>query len=488
MSKINSRRVPFFWIPSVLFLTLFSQLISAEAIKQDTTLCPIQNTSSIKHTPPPIFSEENIGHTKIGADTTQSGADNSITLDGNVIIEQHKLRISADHAQYSKQADTLQISGNVHIDSESMSLEADSGIININNNTTETKPATKNRASQFNNIKFLIPESQMKGKAGNIQTGENDQGNKISTLNNANITSCDLFDPDWLISADEIQLDHDDEYGSAEDVIIRFKGIPFLYTPYMEFPTSDKRRSGLLFPQFGTSTSRGIELAVPWYWNIAPNHDAVITPRYMEKRGVEVAGNYRYLTQSTNGKLLGAYLPDDDLTQENRYQVRYTQHTRILSNLLLDIDLQDISDAEYFNDFSNNLGSTSQTHLFRNATLRYELNNWQMRVLVQDIKTIDSTTAVSSRPYERLPQLTLNGDAVIANSSILFTLDSEFVDFTHEDETIVTGTRLTIRPGLRLPLSGTAWFFEPAINFSHTLYDVGTDRSEERRVGKECRL
>ena len=101
MSKINSRRVPFFWIPSVLFLTLFSQLISAEAIKQDTTLCPIQNTSSIKHTPPPIFSEENIGHTKIGADTTQSGADNSITLDGNVIIEQHKLRISADQDRKS---------------------------------------------------------------------------------------------------------------------------------------------------------------------------------------------------------------------------------------------------------------------------------------------------------------------------------------------------------------------------------------------------
>ena len=473
MSKNRSRYAPFLWILSASSLSFFSQIISAEPVKEETTLCPAQNTEAIRHTPPPVFSEENIKNTKIGADTTQTGADSSISLDGNVVIEKHKLRISADHAHYDKQQDTLQVSGNVHIDTESMSLEAESGTVKINNNT-EGKPANKNRTGEFSDIKFLIPDSQMKGQADNIQTGENDEGNKASTLNNASITSCDLFDPDWLISAEEIRLDHDDEYGSADNVVIRFKDVPFLYTPYMEFPTSDKRRSGLLFPEIGTSTSRGIELAVPWYWNIAPNHDAVIAPRYMEKRGLEVGGNYRYLTQSTEGKLVGTYLPDDDITMDNRYQVRYTQNTRILSNLLLDVDLQDISDSEYFNDFSNNLGSTSQTHLFRNATLRYAFNNWHMRALVQDIKTIDTTTT-SSRPYERLPQLTLNGDTEIANSSLLFTLDSEFVDFAHEDETNVTGTRITIRPGFRLPLSGAAWFFEPAIKFSHTQYDVGTD-------------
>lgn len=477
MSKIISCRVPFLWIASAFLLTPFLQTVSAEPVKQNSTLCPVQNTRAIQHTPPPVFPEENIENTNIGADTTRSSADGTISLDGNVVIEQHNLRINADHAQYNKQQDTIKVSGNIHIDSESITLEADSGKVNISNNPSAEKPTNKNRTAHFSNIKFLIPDSQMKGKAENIRTGENDKGNKTSTLNNANITSCDLFDPDWLISAEEIRLDHDDEYGSADDVVIRFKDIPFLYTPYIEFPTSDKRRSGLLFPELGTSTSKGLELAVPWYWNIAPNHDAVIIPRYMEKRGAEVGGNYRYLTQSTNGKLVGAYLPDDDVTQDNRYQVRYTQQTRIMSNLLLDVDLQDISDSEYFNDFSNNLGSTSQTHLFRNATLRYDLNNWRMRALVQDIKTIDRTTAVSSRPYERLPQLTFGGDTAIADSPLLFTLDSEFVDFTHEDKTNVTGSRLTVRPGLRLPLGGAAWYFEPAVKFSHTQYDVGTEGS-----------
>jgi len=470
MSKKSSHCAPIFWTTPALIITLLSQSASAETTGQGASLCPTENTSTINHTPLPVFPAEHLENTNISADATQTDADGSIYLDGNVVIERNKLRVTADHAQYTKQQEILKVSGNVHIDSESLSLEAESGTIVINQPEASS---AKNNNGTFSYVRFLIPDSQMKGEAETIHTDKNDKGNKISILNNANITRCNLFDPDWLISAEEINLDHDDEYGTANDVIIRFKDVPFLYTPYMEFPTSDKRRSGLLFPEFGTSTSRGIELAVPWYWNIAPNHDAVITPRYMEKRGLQAGGNYRYLTSSTNGELVGAYLPDDNILRDDRYQVRYTQHTQVLSNLLLDIDLQDISDSEYFNDFSNDLGSTSQTHLFRNAALRYDLNNWHMRAFVQDIKTIDETTAISSRPYERLPQLTLNGDTAIADSPLSFTLDTEFVDFAHEDKTKITGTRLTLRPGLRLSLSGSAWFFEPAIKFSHTQYDVG---------------
>jgi LPS-assembly protein len=157
--------------------------------------------------------------------------------------------------------------------------------------------------------------------------------------------------------------------------------------------------------------------------------------------------------------------------------VHYQQQTSILPNLHLDILYQDISDSDYFNDFSNNLGITSQTVLNRDITLSYDLKNWRMKALVQDIKTIDTSTPTSDRPYQRLPQLTFNGDTEIKRSPLLFTLDSEYVDFTHEDDNIVTGTRLTIMPGLRLPLSGTFWFLDPAVKFSHTQYDLDANSS-----------
>ena len=450
---------------------------SSQVTIPDITLCPEKYETAITRVAPREFPDDERDNTQISADFTETSRDGSTSLDGNIVIERHLIRVTADHANYNKQDDEITLSGNVYIDTQNMSLNADSGTVSTNGEDTDNGTQGK-----FNNIVFFIADSNMNGKAESIHSRENNDGVNRSTLINASITSCNLHKPDWLISADEIELDHDDEYGSAEDVVIRFKDVPFMYVPYMEFPTSDKRRSGFLFPQAGTSSSRGLELSVPWYWNIAENHDAVITPTYMEKRGLELGGKYRYLTRSTTGELQGVYLPDDNITSEDRYQYRYLQRSQIISNLSFSADIHDISDSDYFNDFSNNLGTTSLTHLDRNATLRYDLGNWNMKAMIQDIKTIDDNAPLDTRPYERLPQVTLAGDEVIANSPLLFTLDSEYVDFTHEDDTKTTGARLTVRPGLSLPLSGAAWFLKPELKFSHTQYDVGTETGTTQTV------
>jgi LPS-assembly protein len=467
------------------FCIITSQNVSADIVDPqsshvtipDITLCPEKYETAITRVAPREFPADERDNTQISADFTETSRDGSTSLDGNIVIERHLIRVTADHANYNKQDDEITLSGNVYIDTQNMSLNADSGTVSTNGEDTDNGAQGK-----FNNIVFFIADSNMNGKAESIYSRENNDGVNRSTLINASITSCNLHKPDWLISADEIELDHDDEYGSAEDVVIRFKDVPFMYVPYMEFPTSDKRRSGFLFPQAGTSSSRGLELSVPWYWNIAENHDAVITPTYMEKRGLELGGKYRYLTRSTTGELQGVYLPDDNITSEDRYQYRYLQRSQIIRNLSFSADIHDISDSDYFNDFSNNLGTTSLTHLDRNATLRYDLGNWNMKAMIQDIKTIDDNAPLDTRPYERLPQVTLAGDEVIAKSPLLFTLDSEYVDFTHEDDTKTTGARLTVRPGLSLPLSGAAWFLKPELKFSHTQYDVGTEAGTTQTV------
>ena len=471
--------------PIAVLLLLLAGMPPAGATGADSynprMLCPATDGASSRHVKPREFPEDKIDHTEISADYTQTSADGTTSLDGNVIIEQHRIRVTADHADYNKNDEVLNFSGNVHIDTISLSLDADGGTIDL----SESEDDQDSNQASFDNIRFYLPESNMKGKAGNIFSSEQiieGRETQISVLTDASITTCELTSPDWLISADEIELDHGDEYGSAEDVIIRFKNVPFLYTPYIEFPTSDKRRSGLLFPELGTSSSRGIEVAAPWYWNIAPNQDAVITPRYMEKRGLELGGNYRYLTRSTRGRLDGNYLHEDEITEETRYQVQYQQSTHIMNNMLFNINYHDISDADYFNDFTSSLASTSRTHLDRSATLRYELNDWRFRALVQDIKTIDDTTPLADRPYARLPQLTFNGRSNISGGPLQFTFDSELVDFTHEDDTKTTGARITLKPGLRMPMSGAAWFIDPVIKYNLTQYDVGTEAGTTQEV------
>ncbi len=454
-----------------LFFLLSVTFLAHPASRQ----CQSTDPSAPDYQAPPLFSPDNQLKTYIGANYSSTLPDGTTVLTGNIDIKKNQLYVHADKARYDQQKDFLQVTGNVHIDTPSLSLDASKATFSLSNSANQ---------GTFTHTKFILPAENkkrsisLKGTAGSITTGSN----HISTLHNASITSCNLNSPDWLISAKKITINHNKEYGSAHNVIMRFKGVPFLYTPYIQFPTSNKRRSGLLFPEFGTSSSRGLEFAQPWYWNIAPNMDATITPHFMAKRGIELGGEYRYLTKSSHGSLHGAYLHRDRISQQKRYQVRYQQYSTIMPNLSMAIDLQDISDKDYFNDFSNNLNITSQTHLDRSARLNYDTQDWHMRTLVQKIKTIDTSSPLATRPYARLPQLTLNGETAVGKHGIQFTLDSELVEFRHEDNNKPTGSRITLRPGFYWPLSGAAWFFDPAIKFSHTQYNVGPDNGSKQRI------
>ncbi len=455
-------------------------IIPVRVIAQvELTQCTSTNLSAPKHQPPPLFSAQDIGNTYISADHSSTRKGGSTVLKGKVIIKKNQLRILSDEAKYNQQKDFLQVTGHVHIDTVSLSIDATNATFSL---------SAANKLAKFSNTKFIIPAKNftkdknqslsLKGTATSIITGDN----QISYLKQAKITSCNLSNPDWVISASDIKIDYVKEYASAHDVVIRFKNVPFLYTPYIEFPTSNKRRSGLLFPEFGTSSSRGFEYAQPWYWNIAPNMDATITPHYMSKRGIELGSEYRYLTKSSDGILRGNYLNNDKITNNKRYQVRYQQHTQLISSLRMNIDFQDISDKNYFNDFSNNLGTTSQIYLDRNVNLSYDTQNWHMQALAQKLKIINTDSALSTRPYARLPQLTLNGETAIGNNGLQFTLNSELVEFTHDDNAKPTGSRITVRPGIRWPLSGAAWFFDPAVKFSHTQYNVGPANAARQSI------
>ena len=129
MCEKLSHYAPILFISSVLFSTLISQNVLAVSAEQDKTetsppinLCPVESEAATKYTPPRAFATENRENTEISADKTQSSSDGSISLDGNVIVERDLLRVTADHVDYNKQKNTLHFSGNVHIDTESLSL------------------------------------------------------------------------------------------------------------------------------------------------------------------------------------------------------------------------------------------------------------------------------------------------------------------------------------------------------------------------------
>jgi LPS-assembly protein len=441
---------------STIALGIIAMLFQHASSAQDLDYCTARYPSITSYNPPPYFAEDRREKIDISANKTLSGKDGSSTFEGDVIVERHELRVKADIARFDNTSREISVHGNVHLDTTSMSLDADEGRFFLDDKNTE-----------FSNIKFFIPETRLRGYAEQVSA----ESNQSAVLSSSSITSCPPDDVDWLLSAKKIELDLQEEYGKARNVVLRFHHVPFLYTPYIEFPVGDKRRSGLLTPSFGTSSSRGFELTVPWYWNIAPNHDATIAPHYMDRRGLQLDTQYRFLTKTTDGTFDLNYLNQDRITLEERYSLKYLQHTNFSRNIRLNIDYKNVSDDEYLQDFSSSLLGTSTTHLSQNADLVASYTNWHMRAQLQTYETLDPTIADSDKPYSMLPKLALRGDEELLDN-LNFTLGSEWVNFVHEDNISVEGPRFIIQPGLELNLQSSAWFLHPAIEFNHTQYNV----------------
>ena len=459
-----------------LILLLISPLLRAQG--EETAddlwgLCPAINATQNKYRPPDIFPEEQREEIRISARQVENTAGDISIFSGDVLIEKNLLRIQADRAEFNRNQQKLELLGNIHIDGEGIGIGASDGWLDLNENS-----------GAFNNTEYFLPDAHFRGNAPSISTQKGD----ISLLIDSSFTSCPEGSRAWHLDTRLLELDHADAEGTAKHAVLWFHNVPVFYSPYISFPLGDQRRSGFLMPSFGTSSSRGFELAVPWYWNIASNQDVVFTPQYLRKRGELLGTDYRYLTRSTRGELELEYMDNDRLLDQERYLTRYTQSSRLGPYTRLDINANDASDSDYLQDMGSNIGVSSVTHLERRATLKHARGPWTTRLMAQTYQTLDDDIATINRPYRRLPQLTLTGSDDAFNDWLSWSLQSEWVDFQHESENRQQGQRFDIYPKLSLPLQGNAWFIIPAVGLRHTQYSV-TDASntqldiEDRNLG-----
>ena len=395
--------------------------------------------------------------TRISADESTTDADGNALFSGDVRIVHSGNSSRSDTARYNDTTGVLTLEGDVRLNTGTMQLSAERGVLD-----------NSSSVNSFENVDYLLTDRGLRGSADSIETG--DSGSRTTVLENSSFTSCPPGDIDWQMDAERLEIDHDEEYGKAEDVSLEFKGVTFFYLPYMEFPIGDRRRSGLLAPEFSTSDSRGFELVVPWYWNIAPQMDAIIAPHYMNERGLQLDTQFRYLTRSTRGNLETAYLHEDDVTGETRYLAGYEQQSNLTKTLALELDINDVSDIDYFDDFSNSISTTSQTHLERTAKLTNWHRYWRSRALVQTYETVDSSIAIANRPYRRVPQLSTRGSYLSEDTGMRYSLDAQFTEFDHELQSNVRGSRLNLTPSISRTWQGAAWYLTPRVDINHISY------------------
>ena len=276
-------------------------------------------------------------------------------------------------------------------------------------------------------------------------------------------TTCEPSDPDWFIRAADLELDYDRDRGVARGATLVFKDMPILWWPKMSFPLAEQRKSGFLTPTLGASNRTGFDVAVPYYWNIAPNYDATLTPRVMARRGLQLGGEYRYLTADYRGEIRGEWLPEDRVIGRSRSLGALQHHHWLSPRLSAAVDYNWVSDDAYFEDLSARIAVASRVNLLREGRLGYQGNGWSAGALVQGYQTLDGDGL-----YRRLPQLTLSARRADLPAGLSLALQGEYVDFKHS--TLPQGRRLHLQPQLSLPLQGLAYFVMPRLAVYHTRY------------------
>ena len=430
------------------------------------------------------------GHRGSGGDITYRAdqfdftSDGLMVLSGNVDVHMGDREILADQLTYDRDNNNLTATGAVRYRDPIVLLQGDTGHYN-------------DQSADFSHGTFQLLKLPGHGTADQISMTPQ----KVITLKRVTYTSCPKQHNDWLINARDLTLDTNAGRGVGHGATVDFEGVPILYLPWISFPLNSSRQSGVLFPNFGSSSLSGAFLGVPWYWNIAPNQDATFTPTIYSTRGIDLGAEYRLLTESTRGTLDANFMPHDRQTDDQRSFLKLIDRYQLGWNTRIDTTVENVSDDEYFEDFTQGTESTSTPFLPRSIGVTHRDDIWTLHAEVVGYQTLDDTLPVDERPYIQLPRLTAAAQwSPLHVPQIATGFESELVNFTRADcipcpavgacnvpnpcnlsnapldpMANVDGWRLDAMPHFGLDFSGPGYFLRPNVGWEFTQYALRDD-------------
>ena len=417
------------------------------------------------------------------------------TLAGDVVLRQAGMQVEADEANLRQAENRGELIGNVRLRDQGMLVVGDRAELQLDNGE-----------AKVDNAEYVLHKSHIRGNALYAKREES----AIIRLKDGTYTSCEPGSNAWHLKGNNITLNPATGFGTATNVTLRVKNIPVFYTPYIYFPIDDRRQSGFLPPSIGSSSDNGLTLQTPYYFNLAPNYDATLYPTYMSDRGLMMEGEFRYLTKNSEGQVGGAYLDDsnDDRKlqsdyEDQRWMYSWQHKTGLTSRLLAEVDYTDISDPYYFQDLDTDLGVSATGYVNQRGTLTYRGDSYTARLNAHAYELANITDIT---PYNRLPQLTLDGVLPFKPAGVNFSYGTEYVrfdrslrkgNFIDEDggplnadgsigtpwyDTVVqglaraNGDRLHVEPAVSLPLNWSWGYFKPQVKYLQTNYDLTLDQ------------
>ncbi|MBA8199318.1 LPS assembly protein LptD [Citrobacter freundii] len=437
-------------IPTLLATMIASALYSQQGLAADLASQCMLGVPSYNR--PLVQGETNELPVTINADHAKGNYPDDAVFTGNVDIAQGNSRLQADEVQlHQKQAEglpepvrTVDALGNVHYDDNQVILKGPKGWSNLNTKDTNIWEGD-----------YQMVGRQGRGKADLMkQRGEN----RYTILENGSFTSCLPGSNTWSVVGSEVIHDREEQVAEIWNARFKLGPVPVFYSPYMQLPVGDKRRSGFLIPNAKYTSNNYFEFYLPYYWNIAPNMDATITPHYMHRRGgVMWENEFRYLSQAGAGLMEFDYLNSDKVYEDenskddnSRRWLFYWQHAGVMDQVWrFNVDYTKVSDSSYFNDFDNKYGSSTDGYATQKFSVGYAVQNFDATVSTKQFQVFGDQNKSS---YSAEPQLDVNfyqNDVGPFDTRVY----AQAVHFVNTTDNMPEATRLHLEPTINLPLS-----------------------------------
>lgn len=458
-----TRRSRFF--PSKMVFRTLTVAVSAAALSShvsaQTASAPAPASAKGKSARPvQSVIDERDAATELSAERMTGRPDRELILEDNAEIIRGGMTLNADKATYDIVDDRVDANGDIKIKRYNDHYTGDEAKLKIDTGEGYVTSPT-----------YQLDKYKSHGKAERIDFLTRDQ----AVVEQGTYSTCEGPDPDWYLKSSRLDIDSARDIGGARNAVVYFKGVPIMGSPILSFPLSDARKSGVLPPTIGATNKGGLEVMVPYYFNIAPNRDLTIYPRVITQRGVQLGARGRYLGETYSGDTKLEYLPNDQLTKTNRWSISSLHNQTLAPGLSFYSNINAASDDNYPNDFSHSLTTANTRILGRDLSLNYGFGGiWNASLRTSTYQVLQDPLTPIGQPYDRLPQLTLiGGQQDIAGFD--WTMTADATRFWSND--LVRGDRVMVNPRLSYPIIAPGYFITPSVSLNATSYNLDQQAS-----------
>ena len=428
------------------------------------------------------------------ADDAEYGDNGRTVLSGEVVLRRNNTQLEAPRISVPASRERVEVEGPLALRDQNALVRGARATYSL-----------QGEAASIDRAHYVFHEHRLRGDATRLARVGEDQ----YRLTEASFTTCEPGNNLWRLVGEDIELDQQSGFGTARHARLEVGDVPVFYWPWMRFPIDERRQSGFLWPTVGMSGD-GLDYAQPYYWNIAPNQDATITPRLITDRGLLLGGQYRYLLPSDAGAIEGAYIFDDQqageeaseytplATGDDRWYLDYRHAGHFDERTRYRLRYGAASDGRYFDDFGAGFRELDRGSMQRLALLEYRGETWQLEGKAQGYQVLDDPLNPNDKPFYRLPSLTARADWQQGNFYEEWNANATYFwrdqigdaqgNYTYKGQPrqvplreAANGARLQLTPAVGWRGESTWGFFEPRLQLHHTSYALDYGQRDTQR-------